>query len=248
MGGWQLRFPARAGERWNFRVLKRLRKYFVSGVITIVPIGIVVWVIIQLFNFFDNLLGSRFTTIDHHDIPGLGLLLTLALITLAGALSTHWFSRRLFVYADLLLKRVPLIKSVYGVIKDTVESFVGYRQGFQRVVLVHLPGYGAETIGFVTRPDGLPELGEHGEGKIAVFVPLSFQMTGLTLVVPESDVKTLPMTVEQGIRYTLSAGLARGSPHTPAAGAPSAPTAGGGRRNRKRRQPAGEPVAPDRGA
>lgn len=192
-------------------MMKTLRKYFVSGVITIVPIGIVIWVVVQLFNFFDNLLGTELTTVDHHYIPGLGLLLTVILITLAGALASHWASRRLFAYVDRLLMQVPIIKSIYGIVKDTVESFVGNRQGFQKVVLITLPESGIELVGFLTRSEGMEAFGEEGVGKLGVFIPLSFQMSGLTMIVPKERVKILDMPVEEGVKYTFSAGLSRDS-------------------------------------
>ncbi|MHB1627021.1 MAG: DUF502 domain-containing protein [Bacilli bacterium] len=190
-------------------MMKTLRNYFVSGVITIVPIGIVIWVVVQLFNFFDNLLGAELTTVDHHYIPGLGLLFTVILITLAGALASHWASRRLFAYIDGLLKKVPVIKSIYGIVKDTVESFVGNRHGFQKVVLITLPDSGIELVGFLTRSGDMEIFGAEGDDKLAVFVPLSFQMSGFTMIVPKERVKILDMPVEEGIKYTFSAGLSR---------------------------------------
>ncbi len=188
--------------------MRLLRKYFVNGVITIVPIGIVIWVVIQLFNFFDNILGRQITTIDHHYIPGLGLLLTVVLITIAGALTTHWFSRTLFTSVDHLLKRVPFIKSLYGLVKDTVESVVGQRQAFQKVVLLHLPETDVELIGFLTRSDGL-ELFSNGDGveKVAIFIPQSFQMAGVTILVPKDRVKILDIPVEEGVKFVFSGGL-----------------------------------------
>lgn len=190
-------------------MVRALRRYFVNGVIIIVPIGIIIFVIVQVFNFLDGLVGNGWLEIAGHPVPGVGVAATLALILLIGALATQWFGRAFFLYLDTQMKRVPLIKSVYSILKDTVESFVGYRQGFERVVLVTMPSTDAEVLGFVTRSGGLPEFGAAGEGKIAVFVPLSFQMTGMTLIVPADRVKNVDMTVEQGIRYTLSAGLAR---------------------------------------
>ncbi len=199
-------------DRWiEIGMIKTLRKYFVNGVITIVPIGIVIWVVVQLFNFFDNLVGAELTTVDHHYIPGLGLLLTVILITIAGALATHWFSRSLFAYVDRLLKRVPVVKSIYGIVKDTVESFVGGRHGFQKVVVITMSDSGIELIGFLTRSEGMEAFGVADESKLAVFVPLSFQMSGLTMIVPKERVRILDMPVEEGIKYTFSAGLSQDS-------------------------------------
>lgn len=194
--------------------MRLLRKYFVNGVITIVPIGIVVWVVVQLFNFFDNILGSQITTIDHHYIPGLGLLLTVILITIAGALTTHWFSRTLFTSVDHMLKRVPFIKSLYGLVKDTIESVVGQRHAFQKVVLLHLPGSDVELIGFLTRSEGLEMFTQEQDGvqsieKMAVFIPQSFQMAGITILVPKDRVKILDLPVEEGIKFVFSGGLSR---------------------------------------
>lgn len=187
--------------------MKLLRKWFLNGVITTVPIVIVIWVIIQLFNFFDNFLGNYLTAIDHHYIPGMGLLLTVVLITLAGALATHWVSSTFFAYLDALLKRVPFVKSLYVIVKDTVESFVGHRKAFRSVVLVRMGDSDIEMMGFLTNPEGISEFAADRTGKVTVFVPMSFQMTGMTLLVPEEEVTVLDMSVEEGLKFTLSAGI-----------------------------------------
>lgn len=188
--------------------MKLLRKYFLNGVITTVPIVIVIWVVVQLFNFFDNILGNDLTAIDHHYIPGLGLLLTVVLITLAGALATHWVSSTFFTFVDGILKRVPIVKSLYVIVKETVESIVLRRQAFRKVVLVRMGESNVEMIGFLTNPSGLSGFADESSGKVTVFVPMSFQMTGITIVVPEHQVTVLDMSVEDGLKYTLSAGLA----------------------------------------
>ncbi len=196
-------------------MIKLLRKYFVNGIITIVPMAIVIWVIVQVGNWLNALALSDGLRIAGRYIPGLGLLLAMILITLAGALATHWASRRILDYLDRQIKRVPIVKSLYGIVKDTVESLVGYRQGFQKVVLVRIEDTDLEVLGFITRSDGLPELGENGMGKVAVFVPFSFQMMGVSFVVPADRVKPLDMSIEQGIKYALSAGLSREWPAAP---------------------------------
>lgn len=189
--------------------MRLLRKYFVNGVITVVPMAIVIWVIVQVGNWFNTLILRYGLRIGGRYIPGLGIVLTVVLITLAGALATHWLSQRIIAYVDRQMKRVPIVKSLYGIVKDTVESLVGYRQGFQKVVLVRMEDTDLEVLGFVTRSDGLPEFGPDGVGKVAVFIPLSFQMSGVSILVSADRVKPLEMTIEQGMKYALSAGLSR---------------------------------------
>lgn len=224
--------------------MRLLRKYFVNGVITVAPMAIVIWVIVQVGNWFNTLILGHGLKIGGKYIPGLGIVLALVLITLAGALATHWLSRRIIDYIDHQMKRVPIVKSLYGIVKDTVESLVGYRQGFQKVVLVRMEDTDLEVLGFITRSDGLPEFGVDGAGKVAVFIPLSFQMSGVSIVVAADRVKALDMTIEQGMKYALSAGLSREWP--PSAQRPKRPAARNGKDVSGRR--ASVPDAPAPGA
>src|SRR3984893_8620484 len=82
--------------------------------------------------------------------PGLGLLVTVILITLIGWLATAWMTRRLFIAADLALKKIPIVKSLYSILKETIESVLGDKRSFSKVALVKIPGTSMTALGFIT--------------------------------------------------------------------------------------------------
>lgn len=187
--------------------MKRLVKYFMNGIITIVPIGLVIYVLIQVFQFLDNLLGRFLRQEMKGYIPGLGLLLSIVLITCVGVLATHYISRRIFDMADRFLKKIPFVKSLYSILKETIESLVGEKKrSFSQVALITIPGTSMKSVGFLTAEDA-GALSATLSGYVAVYVPQSFQMAGLTLLVPREHVELLPITAEEAMRFILSAGI-----------------------------------------
>ncbi|GIM47397.1 hypothetical protein DNHGIG_29460 [Collibacillus ludicampi] len=187
--------------------MKRLVKYFVNGIITIVPIGLVIYVIVQVFQFLDNLLGRFLRQEMKSYIPGLGLLLSIILITCIGILATNYVSRRIFDLADQILKKIPFVKSLYAIVKETIESLIGKKRSFSQVALITIPGTSMKMVGFLTSDDA-GALTDSLSGYVTVYVPQSFQMAGLTLLVPREDVELLPITAEEAMRFILSAGVA----------------------------------------
>jgi uncharacterized membrane protein len=186
--------------------LKRLVKYFVNGIITIVPIGLVIYVIVQVFQFLDNLLGRFLRQEMKSYIPGLGLLLSIILITCIGILATNYVSRRIFDLADQILKKIPFVKSLYAIVKETIESLIGKKRSFSQVALITIPGTSMKMVGFLTSDDA-GGLTDSLSGYVTVYVPQSFQMAGMTLLVPREDVELLPITAEEAMRFILSAGV-----------------------------------------
>jgi uncharacterized membrane protein len=178
----------------------------VNGIITIVPIGLVIYVIVQVFQFLDNLLGRFLRQEMKSYIPGLGLLLSIILITCIGILATNYVSRRIFDLADQILKKIPFVKSLYAIVKETIESLIGKKRSFSQVALITIPGTSMKMVGFLTSDDA-GALTDSLSGYVTVYVPQSFQMAGLTLLVPREDVELLPITAEEAMRFILSAGV-----------------------------------------
>ncbi|NPV27443.1 MAG: DUF502 domain-containing protein [Firmicutes bacterium] len=187
--------------------MKRLAKYFVNGLITMVPILLTTYIVLKVFNFLDGLLGRYLIEYLGIKIPGLGLLITLVIITAVGFLATAWISRKVLSLIDHLVNKIPLIKGVYGTIKDTVNSLLGDKKSFSQVALVDLPGTRAKIVGFVSTED-LSAFGPIDADHIAVYVPQSFQVAGFTLLVPRADVTILEMSPDEAWRFILSAGVA----------------------------------------
>jgi uncharacterized membrane protein len=143
-------------------------------------------------------------------IPGLGIILTLAIVLTTGALAANIFGRKLLTYGDLMLGRIPIVRSIYGGVKqisDTLFSPEG--QAFRRAVLVRYPHQGAWTVALVT---GTPE---HevadilGRDQLSVFVPTTPNITaGFFFIVPRSETVELDMTVDAALKYIISMGVA----------------------------------------
>ncbi|MGZ4033084.1 MAG: DUF502 domain-containing protein [Tumebacillaceae bacterium] len=188
--------------------MKKLLKFFVNGVLTIVPIGLVIYVVVQVFQFLDSLLGNYLRTkLGRGDyVPGFGLLLTIVLITLVGWLTTYWFSARLIAIFESLLHKIPFVKTLYKIIKETFESIFGEKKSFSKVALVTMPNNPMKMLGFITA-ENVDVLGDSLHDHIAIYVPQTFQLAGVTFLVPKEHVQLLDITPEEAMRFILSGGV-----------------------------------------
>ncbi len=183
--------------------MKRIIKYFVNGLITLAPIFLTTFIIAKVFSFSDNLAG-QFLRRYGIDIPGLGLLVALAIITVVGFLAASWFSNRIFRWIDRLFSEIPLVKIVYTIIKDTISSLTGEKRSFSKLAMIDL-GNDMKVLGFVTAED-LERFGLSDH--IAVYVQQSMQWAGNLVLVPREKVAILDIPVEEGMKFLVSAGIA----------------------------------------
>ena len=192
-----------------------LRRYFVAGLLVWIPLGITLWVLKLLVDVMDQsllLLPERLHSeaLFGFHVPGLGIILTLAIVIATGALAANIFGRQLLALGDGILTRIPIVRSIYGGVKqisDTLFSPEG--KAFRRAVLVRYPHAGTWTVALVT---GTPE---HevadilGREQISVFVPTTPNITaGFFLIVPRSETIELDMTVDDALKYIISMGVA----------------------------------------
>ncbi|MGB8955649.1 MAG: DUF502 domain-containing protein [Tumebacillaceae bacterium] len=189
-------------------MLKTLLKFFVNGVLTIVPISVVFYVVWWLFQFFDSLLGKylREEIGDGAYVPGLGLLLSVVLITLVGWLMTHWLSVRVMDLVERVLRKIPFVKSLYSIVKETFESIFGEKKSFSKVALVTMPNSSMKMIGFITS-ENVQALGDSLQDHIAIYVPQTFQVAGVTFLVPKEHVQILDIKPEEAMKFVLSGGV-----------------------------------------
>jgi uncharacterized membrane protein len=192
-----------------------LRRYFVAGLLVWIPLGITLWVLKLLADLMDEslaLVPTNFRTeaLFGFHVPGLGIILTVAIVLATGALAANFFGRRLLAIGDSIVSRIPIVRSIYGGVKqisDTLFSPEG--KAFRRAVLVRYPHAGTWTVALVT---GTPqhELREIlGADYISVFVPTTPNITaGFFLVVPRSDTIELEMNVDAALKYIISMGVA----------------------------------------
>ena len=214
-------------------MMSTLRRYFVAGLIVWIPLGITLWVLKLLVDVMDQSLllvpeNYRSDKLFGFHLPGLGIILTVAIVLATGALAANFFGRKVLKLGDSTLSRIPIVRSIYGGVKqisDTLFSPEG--KAFRRAVLVRYPHAGAWTVALVT---GSPEhevAGILGPDQISVFVPTTPNITaGFFLIVPRSETIELDMTVDAALKYIISMGVAeppaRGSIEAPRTTPPSA--------------------------
>jgi uncharacterized membrane protein len=197
------------------RVMATLRRYLIAGLLVWIPLAITAWVVSLLVDLMDHSLlivpvRYRSEALLGFHLPGLGAVLTLAILLATGAVAANFFGKRLLVIWEGLLGRIPIVRSIYGGVKqisDTLFSPDG--KAFRRAVLVRYPHAGAWTVALVT---GSPEheVTDHlGHDQISVFVPTTPNITaGFFLIVPRADTIELNMSVDQALKYIISMGVA----------------------------------------
>lgn len=195
----------------NPGAMHRLRDYLLTGLLVLAPSALTLWVFYRLLNFVDNILGRylRFSFFDYHRIPGLGLLATLVLLTIVGALASRFGAGPLGRLWDRLLNRIPGIGIVYGSTKSLGEALLSKKErAFQRVVLVAWPHPGMWRVGFVTGR-APADVRRHLEEDIeVVFVPHTPNpASGFVHYVPRAQVIYLDWPVEEGLKVIVSGGV-----------------------------------------
>lgn len=189
--------------------MKRLMKYFGSGLLFIIPIGVTVYVIYWLFSTIDKLV--RVPIADKFGVQiatGLGVVITLAVILLVGFFSTLFIMRPVLLLVEKIFGRLPLIKLVYSSIKDLIGAFVGDKKKFDQPVLVTLlAGGNVKALGFITRKS-LEFLGL--EGEVAVYFPQSYNFAGSVLIVPKDQVKPIEADSSDVMTFIVSGGVSGG--------------------------------------
>ena len=187
--------------------MKSVLKNFINGILTIVPIILVVYVIYKTFMFLDSLLGNVLKPhLQDRYIPGIGLLTTLILITILGWLSTRFITGSIIKLIDRLLEKIPFVKTVYSVIKDTVHSFLGEKKSFSKVALVTVPGTNMKSLGFITT-ENLESFYEPLSKHVAVYIPQTFQVAGFTFLIPKNDIEIIDVKSEDAMKFILSGGM-----------------------------------------
>ena len=191
---------------------RRIVRTFFSGLAVVLPIVVTIAVLAWLVNATEATLGAIVRLFLPEDLyqPGFGLLLSLALVFAVGVLMEAVYFRRLMQWFEDLLNRIPLVKTVYSAVRDLMSLFSksGSRT-FSRVVMVKFPGTEAGLIGFVTIEDfaGLPL--QPAPETVAVYLPMSYTIGGYTAFLPRAWLTPLDMTLEEAMRFVVTAGMSR---------------------------------------
>ena len=196
-------------------MLSRLRTYFLTGIIVTAPIAITIFLVWQFITFIDSYVESfvpqRYNpeTYLPFGIPGIGLVFMLAFLTFIGFLTAGFAGRTMVRTGERLLSRMPIIRSVYGTLKQIFETVLNQSsRSFREVVLVEYPRRGIAAIGFVTGPTRGEVQERTDEDLVNIFLPTTPNPTsGFLLFVPRKDLIHLDMTVEEGIKLVISGGI-----------------------------------------
>ncbi|MEW6676360.1 MAG: DUF502 domain-containing protein [Pseudomonadota bacterium] len=190
-----------------------LKRYFLTGLLVLVPLGVTFWVMSALLGMMDQTLlllpetwrpeawlGFR--------IPGLGVILTAVVVVVTGVLATNLLGQRLVLMWEGLLNRIPVVKSIYGSVKQVSDSlFSGQGMAFKKVLLVHYPHPQAWSLAFQTNvPDEVTE--KLPRGHVAVFIPTTpSPVNGFYFYVPRDEIIELDMSVDAALKAIVSMGV-----------------------------------------
>lgn len=191
--------------------MKAIGKIFLTGIFTVLPILATIYLVVWLLAAIERFLGKPllFLMPDEYYRAGMGLLAGLVLVFVTGLLMRAWLFRQLIRSGEELLMHVPLIKGVYKALKDFFGLFSdSSNNDLLQVVSVQLPGADMRLLGFITRSDftDLPP-GVGKDGEVAVYLPMSYQVGGYTVMLPRSQVNPVGMSREEAMRFVLTAGI-----------------------------------------
>ena len=191
--------------------MKFVGKIFLTGVFTLLPILATLYLVFWLFSAVESFLGRQllFLLPDEYYRAGMGMLAAIVVIFLTGLMMRAWLFQQLVQGGETLLLKIPLIKVVYKALKDLFGLFSDSKDSEAlQVVSVQLPGTDMRLLGFVTRSDfsDLPP-GVGFDGEVAVYLPMSYQVGGYTVMIPRARINPVQMSREEAMRFVLTAGL-----------------------------------------
>ena len=187
----------------------RLRNYFFTGVIVLVPIGFTLYLSKFLINFSANLVPSGLNpnTYLPYSIPGIEIILTVIFITIVGGLSLSFLGKKFLQIIDDLFKRIPILRTIYSAIGQMTDSFRNQEGNKKSVVLVEYPRKGSWAVGFATKENTGEIKSKTNQNLVNVFVPTTPNPTsGFLLMIPKDDLIYLDMTFEEASKFIVSAG------------------------------------------
>lgn len=188
--------------------MKFLRKHFLTGLIVLAPTIVTAYITYKIFVTVDSSiepLQRRFPLID---IPGIGFVVVLLMILMAGFVANNLIGRRMIALGERVVNALPIIRRIYTAVKEISEVFLGDRKtAFQRVVLVRYPHENSYALAFVTK-EGIPQFNDLlGEQLVNVFLPTTPNPTsGFMLMLPRRDVYEVSITVEEAMKIVISGG------------------------------------------
>jgi len=190
-----------------------LGRIFVTGLLTLIPAVATLYLLVWLIGGIDRMFGKplRWLMPDEDYLAGMGIIAAVALVFGVGLLMHGVLFRKIFRRVERAMLSVPLVRSIYGAMKDLLGLFGQHKDPALQVVSLTMPGTGWRVLGFVTRSDfaDLPP-GVGTPAEVAVYLPMSYQVGGYTVIVPREAIKPVEMSREDAMKFILTAGLKTG--------------------------------------
>ena len=190
-------------------ILTRFRNYFIAGVVVLIPIGITVYLTIFIISISSNILPKEINPNHYlpYNIPGVEIIISILLITFIGWLSLSFLGKRLLNLFNNILKKIPILRTIYSAIGQMTETFTKGDANQKNVVLVEYPRKGSWAVGFATKENSGEISRKTNKRLINVFVPTTPNPTsGFLLMFPKDEVIYLDLTFEEASKFIVSAG------------------------------------------
>ena len=195
-------------------IFARIRNYFIAGVVVLIPIGITVYLTIFLVSISSKILPKEINPNYYlpYNIPGLEIVISILLITLIGWLSLSLIGKKLLDMFNSILKKIPILRTIYSAIGQMTETFTKTNKDKKNVVLVEYPRKGSWAVGFATKENKGEISKKTNKNLVNVFVPTTPNPTsGFLLMFPKDEVIYLDLTFEEASKFIVSAGTSNPS-------------------------------------
>ena len=190
-------------------IFAKLRNNFIAGIVVLIPIGITLYLTLFIIKISSKVIPKEINPNNYlpFDIPGVEILIALIIITLIGWLSLSFLGKKFFEFFNNVLKKIPILRTIYSAIGQMTESFTKSNGNQKSVVLLEYPRKGIWAIGFATKENEGIIKDKLKEDLINVFVPTTPNPTsGFLLMVPKKDLIFLNVSFEQASKFIVSAG------------------------------------------
>ena len=189
-------------------MLKSIGTTLLTGFIALLPVVLTIYLLFWLAVSSEQVMGGalRWMLPNAFYFPGLGMIGGVVVVFFVGLLMKAIFIRQLFALGEKILYQLPLIKTIYRVMRDLFDFFSPKKEGFGQVVIVNLNDM--EMIGFITQEDmeRLPE-SFRSPDRALVYIPMSYMVGGFTLLIPRQNIRPCKMSMDEAMRFVLTAGI-----------------------------------------
>ena len=192
-------------------IFVKFRNYFITGVVVLIPISITIYLMLFIIRISSNIIPKEINPNHYlpYNIPGVEILIAIIIITFIGWLSLSFIGKRMLVIINNLLKKIPILRTIYSAIVQMTETFTTGDRNRKNVVLVEYPRKGSWAVGFATKENSGEMSNKTKKNLVNVFIPTTPNPTsGFLLMFPKDEVIYLDLTFEEASKFIVSAGTA----------------------------------------